>query len=269
MPWCPKCKTEYIAGVTVCPDCGTELVEETKDGFILIPDIHFDKEEDAIKFEEFLHYSNIENVQYSFDRKSNSYVISVLEEKVKETIKLYGIFQDGKENEKGNEQKRNNEKATITTASSCAYVNKEEKYLELKSTASTFIFLGIFGIIFLILNITGTFSIINGVVSITVMGLMFIGIIYIGVTSYIKSRITKSEIGSENDLTNNINRWLTENITLAKLNEMNDETVSSEINFLHKLDRIKEMVMNEFGEINDSYLDRLVEEFYNDNFENN
>ncbi len=28
MPWCPKCKTEYREGFTVCADCGSELVKE-------------------------------------------------------------------------------------------------------------------------------------------------------------------------------------------------------------------------------------------------
>lgn len=28
MPWCPKCKTEFREGVTVCSDCQAELVEE-------------------------------------------------------------------------------------------------------------------------------------------------------------------------------------------------------------------------------------------------
>ena len=26
--WCPKCKNEYIEGVTTCVDCGCELVAE-------------------------------------------------------------------------------------------------------------------------------------------------------------------------------------------------------------------------------------------------
>lgn len=28
MPWCPKCKTEYREGFSVCADCGSQLVEE-------------------------------------------------------------------------------------------------------------------------------------------------------------------------------------------------------------------------------------------------
>ena len=28
MSWCPKCKNEYRAGITICPDCNEELMEE-------------------------------------------------------------------------------------------------------------------------------------------------------------------------------------------------------------------------------------------------
>jgi hypothetical protein len=36
MPFCPSCDYEYVEGVTICPDCGTRLVEE----------VYFDKSED-------------------------------------------------------------------------------------------------------------------------------------------------------------------------------------------------------------------------------
>lgn len=30
MPFCPNCTYEYLEGIKVCPDCGTELVSELK-----------------------------------------------------------------------------------------------------------------------------------------------------------------------------------------------------------------------------------------------
>lgn len=291
MPWCPKCKNEYVSGINVCSDCGSELVEKLKEGTVLIPSVNFDKEDDVTEFINFLRYSKIEPVEYCFDVESESYVISVLDDKIKDVLKLYKIFKSEKENLKNNKDKNDsssdftednsddldddkdsnhvplNEKSNSNSTSS-AYVKKEEKYLDLKSTASTFTIFGILGLVYVYLNVSGTLSLLNGPVATIVVTGMFIGFIYVGITSYIKSKTIKTEISSENELTDKINQWLKENLTIEKLNEMTDETLSNEINFLHIMDKMKEMIVNEFGELNDAYLDRLVEEYYNDNFDN-
>ena len=31
MAWCPKCKCEYVEGVTICADCGCELVDKLQE----------------------------------------------------------------------------------------------------------------------------------------------------------------------------------------------------------------------------------------------
>ena len=36
MPWCPKCKSEYREGFTICSDCGSRLVDEEPEEEILM-----------------------------------------------------------------------------------------------------------------------------------------------------------------------------------------------------------------------------------------
>ncbi|MBQ7200424.1 MAG: zinc ribbon domain-containing protein, partial [Eubacterium sp.] len=66
MAWCPKCKNEYREGITECPDCGTELVDEIQkeveeapvgpQPVILMKSAYRDVAEKAVKY---LRYSGI------------------------------------------------------------------------------------------------------------------------------------------------------------------------------------------------------------------
>lgn len=147
------------------------------------------------------------------------------------------------------------------------YVKKEEQYKDLKSTAGTFIVVSILGIAVLILNVVGIIHIFFGFLPYIVMGGLFVAFLFIGFQTYFSAKRVEKEIDQENDVTNAINDWLSKNVTTELLDSLTDSADSDEIRFFHKLEKMKEMISSEFGELDDSYLDRIVEEFYNQHFE--
>jgi len=161
---------------------------------------------------------------------------------------------------------KNSKKKPVT---STIYVKKEEQYKDLKSSASTFIVVSILGIAYLILNAVGVIHFFAGPMPYIVMSLLFVAFLYIGITSYLKAQKVEKEIGEENRVTEAINNWLSQNVTAEQLDSLTQDETTEEIRFFHKLEKMKEMIIKQFGEIDESYLDRLVEEFYNNTFETN
>lgn len=75
MAWCPKCKSEYREGFTVCADCKVPLVESL-DETEREPLCTFEDESIAEKFIEYLRYSSISNTV-----ENNEEFITVIIEK--------------------------------------------------------------------------------------------------------------------------------------------------------------------------------------------
>ncbi len=152
---------------------------------------------------------------------------------------------------------------------SSIYVKKEEQYRDLKSSASTFIFVSILGLVIFILNAAGIISIFAGPMPYIVMSLLFIGFLYVGFSSYVKAQKVEKEIDGENNVTQSINDWLSQNVTAEQLDTLTDPNETDEIRFFHKLEKMKELITAEFGDLDEGYLDLLVEEYYNNIFETN
>lgn len=158
----------------------------------------------------------------------------------------------------------------LRTAKSSIYVKKEERYQDLGSTAIVFLGFGLVGDILVILNLLG-FQIIpwlaGNIVSNIILLVMFTGFFIIGITSWRKAKKLKAEIGTEENITEKINSWMAEHITKAVLDKVQDASLADEINFLNKLDYMKELVSSEFSDVEIEYIEMLTEEFYNKNFD--
>ncbi len=297
MPWCRQCNVEYVEGKTVCIDCGSTLVESLEEAKEPIKFLETEKEQFAKKFVAFLNYSKVPNVSYEYREADHKWIVLIDESAKKQVAKLYEAFysvevtditkdtnsdespadddselsdeSDDKYSTMFDEEELENiiesrkPKAFIPPA----YVKKEDQFRDLKSTAFTFFFVSLLGIGVLIVNAVGVITLFSGIMPYIVMGGLFIAFLYIGITTYAKSKKVEKEITSENDLSLSIEKWLTQNITQATLGAIDEIESNPEISFLKKLDYMKELIIDEFGEMDDSYLDHIVEEFYNTNFE--
>ena len=309
MPWCPKCNMEYREGIKECADCGSELVDDTTVNQTSESEVvRLDTEENAQKLIEFLRYSKIEQVSYSYDEKDQAYVVTVNENALNEAKKLFQAFytaeteaeEAAKENEKScseetsdssltdssdeNYEDNNNEAERNTyetnkensplndlraTSKSSVYVKKADQFKDLRSTGYIFIAVGIGGLIVLLLNILGVFSFYQGYFAWTVMGVLFTIFLLIGLGTLKHSKQVKGQIADENMLTDAINVWLEKTITQEVIDSVVDPNEVDEINYFKQTEYIKKAILDEFDkDLNDSYVDLLVEEFYNSHFTN-
>lgn len=297
MPWCRQCNVEYVEGKTVCIDCGSTLVESLEEAKEPIKFLETEKELFAKKFVEFLNYSKVPNVSYEYNDVDKKWIVLIDESAKKQVVKLYEVFYSVEATGITKEADSNDlADVTDTTPSSesedkystmfdeeeleniiesrkpkafipPAYVKKEDQFRDLKSTAFTFFFVSLLGIVILVLNAVGVISLFAGIMPYIVMGGLFIAFLYIGFNTYAKSKKVEKEITSENDLTGSIEKWLNQNITKANLDSIDEVETNPEISFFKKLDYMKELIIDQFGDLDDGYLDHLVEEYYNTNFE--
>lgn len=148
-----------------------------------------------------------------------------------------------------------------------AYVMKAEKYKDLTGTVWIFLVFGIAGLIFVLLNVFGIMSVLNGWLPNTIMGALFLFFLYIGISTNQRAKKLRSEIDEENALTEKINAWFKEHFTEEFVSSLYNNTISEELNYIKLTEIVKEMLLKEFGPQNQAYLDRLIEDYYNDNFD--
>lgn len=80
MAWCPKCRNEYVEGVTVCADCQVPLVDELPeetpfDDKVLLGTL--DTAEEALKVAKFLNFKGINSAFAVADQNETEFPVYV------------------------------------------------------------------------------------------------------------------------------------------------------------------------------------------------
>lgn len=283
MAWCPKCKNEYREGINVCPDCGEPLVgeEELTDWISVL----FGEQDEMEKLRDFLTYNGIQKNKITFDETEQVYELFVdaREEKQAKTIARVFLEQQEKkrkenaaeeeaavdeflmpETEKSPEEA--NPGALLGAASAqggLTYMDSGAKAEENRSSAWVLLVVGILGMLFMILGITGVLplNIGNPYMFYGVMSAVFILFIVMGVVSMRNAKIFEKKAESENSLVDTLLGWSEDNLTAEKIDAQieNAADTPAEALYYKRFEVIRGQMNHQFMNLDQQMLENLID----------
>lgn len=152
-----------------------------------------------------------------------------------------------------------------------AFVKSKDRAENYKSSAYSLILVGGIGMIFLILC---CFNVIDlnlnkssRILCFTVFLIMFLAFLYIGIRSLVYVK-TLNELGnSEDELQDSIESFFKANINAEAIDEKAFENVteyiSDEAKYFNREEIIKDIIVKEFGNLENDFLDNETERMYN------
>lgn len=273
--WCPVCKTEYQKGITICAECGSELVEGTEDDFLITSLCELKDKEASAKLLEYLQFSGITNAKEK--EKDGVYIITVPQSQAKQAERLMRGFMMAQQEEQdkeaeafgagndGSQEKGSDETPEgILNNSSKTYTKKADEYKDARTSGITFIIFGLIGIAYLILCKLGILPLTYNEIVFVLLLCMFAFFIAGGFASVIKSGKIKGQISEEEELTRKIKLWLDENITSELIGSWKDANVPDEENELIVISKIGTMLSDYYTQLDTSYLEMVADEYFNE-----
>lgn len=270
MAWCPLCKKEYDDALTQCDDCNVLLLKGIETDYdTLLSD---KSEETILNAYTYLVENGFEAVQYYSDNDGISHLLinnSDYEDAYNAISMLLGeelLKIEDNDITIEDAPKEHSEKAK-------PYIKPSDKLAELNSSAASLLFVGILGIIFLLmeyfnvfnLNLTSTAHTIFYIV----MSSLFIIFIITGIISFVNAVKLKPVAIETEKKTNDILDFTTKNYNKENA-EKSIELFISQRNitpddlffFYQRVSIIKELITNNFEITDESYLDYLIDEAY-------
>ncbi|MBD5501025.1 MAG: hypothetical protein HDR10_07460 [Lachnospiraceae bacterium] len=233
MAWCPECKCEYVEGIRVCADCGCELVETLEE----------EKEEEWAEDIEI-----VSSVKHSYD--------------------MFPFYAHPE-----TEMPAFNEEEIRNKINRGRYVSNAEKAQENRTSAYTLLIVGCVGLIVIILFFFDLLPIhrlvVNKYMISGVMGAMFILFTVLGYTSLKNAKVLAGEAKKEDNLTLEIKKWCRGCVFPDYIDKELDfqENTAEELKYFARSEKVKNMIMEQFINLDEDYLDHLVDEIYPEIFE--
>jgi len=268
MPWCPKCKNEYRAGIQICPDCNTELLEEltSETEIEYVPLLQTTDVTMKDKILKYLLHCNIEAKEIiATDSSEQAYTILVPTKDQKEakialhTVLSYEIKEQEKEETSEEKEPSNKQPLPVSTL----HVNAKDRYQEYKSSGIMLVIFSILLIIFAVLNMTGIITIMASVPSLIVLFAIAAVFLYLGISSLLSVRGLQTEADEEEKSTTALLTYLKENFSKETLIAMEEEGLTDELLYFKQMETMKDALMKYYPLEDENYIDAILEDYYN------
>jgi len=276
MAWCPNCKVEYRDGITICNDCKAELVESL-DKEMDTPIINSGNPELIAKLRDYLAYNNIKSEMHedgqliinNKDVDAAKKLTAVFLQQ--ETIRAFeeGEFDETDEEETEDEQEMI--KSLVSSQNDNVYRDKRDKAKDFESSAYALLFVGVAGIIFVVLMLLKVipFELPDNLLLKIVMPLIFVGCLVMGVKTKKESKKYVRQAEEEEELKVRIMKWCEDTLTAQLIDDLcagNGEDTETdaldEMLYFNRCDVIKQKLNSSFINLEPAFQDFMVDECY-------
>lgn len=263
MSWCPNCKNEYRDGIKECADCHELLVDSMNED---LEPVIFGEKEEIEKLKAFLQFNEIKEIEVRESDEENLYelfVPSLQVKKVKHMVAVYNIEkakEDGLSPEPKVEKEQHVDNNIYTT-----YKDKAENY---KTSAYTLIGVSVLGLLFLLLSAVGVIGFKPNIMTYLLMGGLFLIFLISGISSYAAYKKSSKEAVMENNLSTEIRQWCNENLDADRIDSgLFEEDTPDEERYFKRMEKMKKSVKDTYLNLDDGFLEALMEEVYPSIFE--
>ena len=294
MPWCPKCRNEYVEGVTVCADCGCALVDSPEEySRAELEQGAQDKMQELVRF---LTANGVAGARMEETELPEETLVTVEEKELTRAERYKTVFLKEWAKEHPEEQEEKMEAApeemaeayetelqsgqqegmarteTKGLSGSPVYENASQKAESFRSGAWMLIFVGVAGLILLALAIAGFLPVhlagVSGVLSGLVMGALFVAFLISGISSLKTSRQLEGKAKEESDLREELLDWCRTHLSAEQIDASIEELPESEEErYFRRTERIRSLIVRDFMNLDEAYMESFVDEIYTEYFD--
>lgn len=275
MPWCPKCKSEYREGFTVCADCGCELVEEQMDERVSLT---FGDEDQMKALEAFLKSNQIQGVELKRDESDGLCELLVDSRSKQKAVGMMQVFLV-QESRRAEEKRRSEEgqadggeaetqlreavAASKAFGSSSLYQDSSQRADENRSSAWVLLIVGVLGLAVVVLGILGILPLKlgNPYLFYGVMGAVFVLFVVAGVVSMKNAKIFAGKAESENSLRSTMLDWCRQNFDGQAIDrEIGIGDDSEEVRYFNRTAYLREKLNHQFVNLDQDFLEQFIDD---------